>query len=100
MKALVATGQGAKLETVSVRPVGPADVRVKVLRARISTNAKDLCVGKFAPHLVNFPTIIGTSCVGVVNAVGQQVVSGVKPGDLVLCTPVVGEPPHTILQGS
>jgi len=85
-----------------VAPTAETDadgVVVKVAAAPISSDALRFVRGQYLPNLALFPSIAGTGCIGYVHAIGKDVVSDLKIGELVLCTCYIGNITDGILKG-
>eukprot|EP01102_Stenamoeba_stenopodia_P022489 TRINITY_DN9393_c0_g1_i2.p1 TRINITY_DN9393_c0_g1~~TRINITY_DN9393_c0_g1_i2.p1 ORF type:complete len:390 (-),score=66.39 TRINITY_DN9393_c0_g1_i2:115-1284(-) len=77
----------------------PDGVVVKVAAAAVSSDALRFVHGQYLAHLAPFPCIVGTGCVGYVHAIGKDVISDLKVGELVLCTCYIGDQTDGILKG-
>lgn len=78
VKAVVAHGpdEALTVEEVTLRPVGPTDVRVRVAAAGVCHSDLSMVNGTLAPP---FPLVLGHEASGVVVEVGEDV-TGIEPG--------------------
>jgi L-iditol 2-dehydrogenase len=72
------------LREIATPEPGAGEVRVRSIRAGVCRTDLDIATGALDPRWVRFPVIPGHEWSGVIDAVGEGV-SGVEPGDRVVC---------------
>lgn len=93
-RAVVFTGPNQVLvQDVPAPPLRPDAIRVRVEYSGVSIGTEMSVLGGMRPQDTTFPCVPGYQSVGVVEAVGEEVVS-LRPGDRVLAGP--SDPPPGI----